>query len=328
MIRLGLIPCLGAALALPACIVTHGLGETAEESGEGSGESSGGTEGDTDPGATSGQPITTTDPSGGIGTSEGTDSDPSAGESTTVTDGETCEGSPEYARWQFSGASLSPLEGIDASFAAILLGECVVTKTSEMDAEWSIWLQCSLEGRIDGDPDVSGEFAPHIQMTGTVPPNEVLDTLGGPVRLKVVLDWWGMGWNAWLVLETLAGAPLLDLVNAEYVDPTQSTWGPEVTERLAGESWHGSLEVSTATPDPICQVSVTDCDDEASMVVMRWSGAQQAIYLPAGHEDVLPTPIPELSVRASVTSAHTFPEPTCTDMALASYALAAWAVSP
>lgn len=325
--RLALIPCLGALVALPACIVTHGLGETAEATG-GSDDASGG-ETNPDPSATSGQSGTTAEPTS-EGTSGGSDETTAGTDDSTTDTGEPgCEQDPDYVLWQPNGTSFSPLAGVDAAFVAILVGECtvgeiVVAEPKTGDPVWSVPLQCSLAGRFDGAL-VEDDFAPVIEMTGSVPPTEVVASIGQDVRLRVVLDWWGMGWNGWVVLERLDGTMVLDLVDAEYLDPTSSTWGEQVLEALAGESWHGALALGVA--DAQCGGPETKCNDEPRAIEVG-SLEETPLLLHPWQEGLVGTGIEELQYRVSVTSASATPMPTCTDQPLASYRVAGWAVEP
>lgn len=333
MTRLGLIPCLGAVLALPACIVTHGLGETAEGT-DGSGDGTGtGTGADTepDPSATSGQPGTT-DPtsssaeSTSVGPATATD-----GETDTATDGETdgtpsCELDPDYVRWQFNGVSFSPLAGIDASFAAILDGDCTVGEITVAVPEvgepvWSVPLQCSLQGRLDGDGEFAGELSPVLEMTGSVDYGEVTQTFGQEVRLKVVLDWWGMGWNGWLVLEhPNTGDQLLDLAEAEHVDPYSSTWARQVGEVFGGP-WRSNLSVDVAEDE--CGGSAGECNDEPRALRMG-IGPDRHLLLHEGQEGIMSDQSGLFLYRASVSSARAIPKATCTDTPLGRYVFALW----
>jgi len=332
MNRFGLIPCLGALLTLPGCIVTYGLGETAEETSDGSGE---GTAADTDsatnpdPSATSGQPGTT-DPSTSVA-EEGTGQvpDPTDDGPDTATDGEpSCEVDPDYVRWQFNGTRFSPLAGIDASFLAILQGSCTVGEIVEAvpevgDPVWSVPLQCSLQGQLDGNAEFAGELAPVLELTGTVHYAEVVSTFiqGSDVQLGVVLDWWGMGWNAWLVLESAnSGDQLLDLVSAEYVDPYSSTWSEQVGNVFGGP-WRSNLSVGVAEDE--CGGSAGECNDEPRALRVG-IGPDSQLLLHEGQEGIMSSEALFLLYRASATSARAIPEPTCTDLPSASYGLAIW----
>ncbi|MCX4241582.1 hypothetical protein [Paraliomyxa miuraensis] len=325
--------CLGAALALPACIVTHDLGETAEDTG-GASEDTGGTEMPPDPSATSGVPTSATsgeadeppDPSVGSDGTDGTDGDPTTGD----TGDPGCEQDPEYARWLFNGQGIAPLQGIDPQFAAILTGPCTVgevveTPGQEGDPTWTIPLQCTLSGRLDADVMFEGDASPVIEMTGTVPAAEVVDSIGDQVWLSVVLEWWGMGWNGWVMLEDGQGAPVLDLFDAEYVDPIDSSWGLEVSDMLGGAPWHKGMGVGTT--DSQCGGPITKCNDEPMAITAGWIEESPLVLHPY-QEGMIGTPFPEQQMRVSVTSAHATPMPTCTDTPLASYAMAAWAVTP
>lgn len=331
MTRLGLIPCLGAVLALPGCIVTYGLGETAEATGDGSGEGSGtGAETDSvpsDPSATSGQPGTT-DPSA---TATGGETDTATDTSTdtsTDTDGEpSCGFDPDYVEWTF-GMTLSPLDGIDASFVAILDGSCtvgeIIVAVPEVgDPTWSVPLQCSMQGQLDGDAEFAGEIATELEMHGSVSYGEVVSTYveGSEVRLKLVLDWWGMGWNGWAVLEDPdSGNQLLDLVSAEYLEPSESTWSEQVSAVFPGP-WRSTLQVGVAEDE--CGGAVGECNDEPR-ALRAGVGPSFELLLHEGQEGTMSSQSGDLLYRTSVTSARATPEPTCTDMPLAAYAFATW----
>lgn len=331
MIRLGLISCFGAALALPGCIVTHDLGETADEGGSGSGEGSAG-ETDPDPSATSGQPGTTDPSDTATGQVPGT-TDPSA----TATDGETetsndtgdvpdCEPDPEHMRWQPNGESFAPLAGIDASFLAILDGDCLIGEISEAvpevgDTVWTIPLQCSAQGQIDADTEFAGEISPVIELHGNVFFGEIAQLSGQDMRLKLVLDWWGMGWNGWLVLESNnTGIVILDLVNAEYVDPIESTWVEQVGNVLPGP-WRSNTSVSVI--DDQCGGAVGKCNDEPRALSLG-IGPDSLLTLHEGQEGTMENAALLMQYRAAVTSARANPMPTCTDTPLGSYAFVTW----
>jgi hypothetical protein len=334
MTRLGLIPCLGAVLALPGCIVNYGLGETAEGTTDGSGEGTGGeTDTDDDPSATSGQPGTTDPSAEGTGqVPEPTDEGPATatdGDTEGDTDGEpSCTLDPDYVRWQFNGESFSPLAGVDASFLALLLGDCTVGEITVAvpevgDPTWSVPLECSLQGQIDGNADFAGELALVLDMTGTVDYGEVVSTFPehADVRLKLALDWWGMGWNGWLVLENVnTGVQLLDLVEAEYVDPYESTWTRQVGEVFSGP-WRNNLSVNVAADQ--CGGAVGECNEQPQSLQVG-IGPDWYLQLHDGQEGTMSNDAVLQQYRASVTSARAIPEPTCTDLPLAAYSSAIW----
>lgn len=332
MIRLGLISCLGATLALPACIVNHDLGETAEEGG-GSGEGSAG-ETDPDPSATSGQPGTTDPTDTATGEVPGT-TDPSAtatdGDTDTSTDTDTgeassCDHDPEYLRWQLDDSGLSALAGIDASFVAILNGDCTVGEMTvsvpeEGDPMATIPLQCSLQGQLDGDASFAGDLSPSLELRGTIDFEEVAQVLGQDVRIKLVLDWWGMGWSGWLVLEhPNTGVQLLDLVHAEYLDPYASTWSRQVGE-VFGAPWRANISVGEVDDD--CALVLGPCN-ELSHALQLGIGPDSQLLLHEVQEGTMSNEDLFLLYRASLTTARENPMPTCTDTPLGSYVLSMW----
>lgn len=335
MNRLGLIPCLGALLTLPGCVVTYGLGETAEETSDGSGE---GTAVDTDTGAsTDPDPSASTDPdptatSGQPGTTD--PSDTATGQvpetsdgSATETDGEPadCEHDPDYAQWLFNGENNTPLAGITPSFVAILDANCMVGEIIEAvpevgDPQWTVPLDCSVWGRIDDDADFAGELSFELLLYSNVG-YELVSSIGDEVRLKLVLDWWGFDWNGWLVLENRnTGHQLLDLVKAEYVDPLESTWGEQVGDVMPGP-WRNTLSVGVAEDE--CGGIVGECGDEPRAVAMG-IGPDYQQRLHAWQEGTMNSEALFLLYRASVTSAIATPVAKCTDLPLASYAFAIW----
>lgn len=331
MVRLGLISCLGATLALPGCIVTYGLGETADE-GSGSGEGSAG-ETDPDPSATSGQPGTTDPSDTASGEVPGT-TDPSEtatdGETDTSTDTDTgeatCEPDAEHIRWVFNGESFAPLAGIDASFVAILEGDCTIGEITEMvpedgDTVWTIPLQCALEGQLDGDAEFTGELSPVIELQGNVFFGEVVQFSGGETHLRLVLDWWGMGWNGWILMQQInTHQDTIDLVNAEYVDPYESTWAEQVGNVL-GDPWRTNLSVGVVEDE--CNGPVGKCGDQPRALSLG-IGPDSQLTLHEGQEGTMSNEALLLLYRASVTAARANPMPTCTDTPLGSYSYVTW----
>lgn len=331
MNRLLLITSMGAVLALPACLLEHDLGETAEDSGSGGGTGTG-PELPPDPSATS-SAVTFPTSGGEEGTDEppdpsgATDPDPPATDS-GVEPG--CEQVPDIVGWGPEASDSEPVVGMEIGEIAILSGECTVGTVIEgtgqgNDPAWTLPLDCMLSGRLDADPMFVGAMSPQLAFHGTVPSSEVLGSFGEQVQLSVVLDFWGFGWNGWVVIESLEGTPLLDLVSAEYLDPTESTWGLEVEERLAGEAWHDELMLGTTEAE--CELPTGTCGSEDVALTVAWGEAEPLLLHP-WQEGTIGTPIPELQIRTSVRKAYVNPQPTCTDTTLSGFGLAAWAVMP
>jgi len=134
-----------------------------------------------------------------------------------------------------------------------------------------------------------------------------------------------MGWNGWLVIADQAGMPLLDLVDAEHVDPTSSSWGVEVDQMLGGQPWHKGMAVGTVPAE--CGGPITECNDEPMAITVDWIDGTPLVLHPY-QEGTIDTPVPGQQMRVSVTSAHAMPMPTCLDQPQASHAMAAWVVTP
>lgn len=308
MRRLGFLPLVSALVALPACIIEHGLGETAEDSGN-SGQSSS---------DTSGGPSTSSDPSG---------DDPTTGEDPPGGGNLLCDPHTDSVIW-VSDLTLTP--GLDPSFLALLDGPCTAGEAILVDAgDYSLWelpLECSLGGRLDDDVDFSGDFSLTILLYGSVPGSELFGSVQGPLQLRMMLDWRGMGWNSWLVLEREEdGAPVLDLTFAEYLDPIDSAWGQEVSDRLGGEPWHGGL--SMVAQETECGGDGTECNDQPMAVSVGW-GAVASLLLQPFQEGTVGTDIEELQIRTSLTESHATPMPACLDHPQGGYHVVSWAVEP
>lgn len=319
MIRLGLISCLGATLALPACIVTHGLGETAEESSDGSGTD--GTDGtsmgtNSDPSATSGQPPDTGSSEGGVATTTGEET----GEAEPG-----CDAAVEHMTWQLGLAPQAPIEGIDVAFGAVLEGDCTVGEMTVMvpedfgDPIARIPLACSLAGWLDGDQAFLGERSPILELTGTIDFEEVAQVLGEDIHVKLALDWWGMGWSGWFVLEhPNTGVALLDLVSAEYLDPTESPLGGQVGE-VFDLPWRPHLTVSTQEDDP-CALTPGSCGEVQRR--LQFGLGRDTLALSERQADLLSDEELFLLYHTSVTWSRDVSEPTCTDTPLGIYVFA------
>jgi hypothetical protein len=324
MKRLGLIPCLGALLALPGCIVTYDLGETAEESSGGSGDGSGSTDGTSvgtnpDPSATSGQPPGTTTFEEGSATATAGESGDETGEAEPG-----CDAAVEHMTWRLGLAPQAPIEGIDVAFGAVLQGDCTVGEMVVMvpedfgDPIARIPLECSLAGWLDGDSTFLGAMSPVLELTGTIDFEEVAQVLGQDLHVKLALDWWGMGWSGWFVLEhPTTGVALLDLVSAEYLDPIDSSLGGQVGEIL-DTPWRPHLTVSTQ--DDPCALTPGQCNEVQRR--LQFGLGRDTLALSERQADTLSDEELFLLYHTSVTWSRDVSEPTCTDTPLGIYVLA------
>lgn len=335
MIRPCTLILLTTTLALPACIIEHGLGETAEDSSGGSGSRDGGSTG-ADPSATSGQLPGSGDSTGSAEVT--TDpTDPTGpgptGDSGTETDGEPgCEPGDLWVQW--AEPFPEPLPGIDATFAAVLSGDCLITEMVNMPGgmgqphSWEIHLDCTLSGRVDSDASITDQpFSPVLMGTSSVPFEQWWDFWGPQVQLRVVLDWWGMGWSRYVVLEADAIRPstlVLDMVSGEYTDPLQGvSWQEEIQDMLGGQPWHGGITMAPLVAE--CDAELGPCGEIPQALEIGWPGFDPSV-LHGGQDDDLIEDMVAIGHHASLGAAEDITQPICTDMPLGDYRVSVWAV--
>lgn len=325
MTRLPSLGLICAALALPACIIDTGLGETAEGDGSGDGSGTDGGTDDPDPSATSGQPPTATSDSSGEG---GVTTDP------TDTEGETegepgCEQGEDWVVW--ADDFFEPLPGIEAS-TAILEGPCTLMGTFSgspdgVSYEWEIYLECTMSGRLDGDPNVVDQLVtPTLRGFSARPLEQWLPFFETDLRLRLMLDWWGMGYNRYAVLHR-GDDVMLDLVSAEYVDPRDGPgWVEELDALLGAEPWHDRIYVGAT--DAECGTAMGKCGEDPRAIELDWEVAGGGIFLHAGQQGAFGTTVEELMYQAWVQAASDISVPMCTDTPLGDYRFTLWAVEP
>ncbi|MCB9714807.1 MAG: hypothetical protein H6712_13150 [Myxococcales bacterium] len=323
---LGLV--FGAAVALPACIIDTGLGETADDGGGVEASGSDGASDSLDPSATSGPPPTAT--SGSSSMTSGETGDPTATDGPeTETDGEPgCEPGDAWVSW--AEDFVEPVPGVEASFAAVLEGPCSLASVFSGSAdgvtfEWEIHLSCTMSGRIDGDAGlVDQDVSPMLRGSSAQPLESWLPFFETDLRLRLVLDWWGMGWNRYAVLHR-GDVLVLDLVSGERVDPRQGPlWVEDIDALLGDEPWHDGIAVGVV--ESTCGSSVGECGESPRAIDLSWEGSGTVLH--AGQQGGFGTAVPELSYDAAVEGASDISEPTCSDTPLGDYRLALWAVEP
>ncbi|MCA9711398.1 MAG: hypothetical protein KDK70_36505 [Myxococcales bacterium] len=309
-----------ATLALPACIIDHGLGETAEagpDEGSGSGSDSTGV----DPSATSGLPNDDT-------TTGATSTDPPM--MTTGSDTDTGEPTcgPGEGAVQWNSDSREALPGIPATFGAVLEGPCTLSSIfgglpgGGQVWQWEIELDCMLSGRIDDDTSIVDQaFSPVLSGTSTIPIDEWMPLLElEPLELRVVLDGWFMGWNRYAVLRR-GSTVALDLVAAEYTDPLQGDrWLDDIESLLEGQPWHDAMTMTPLAGG--CGEEIGECGEVYQNLEIGWSGGTSTV-LHGGQDDVFDTNTGS-SYHAAVTAASEVSPPTCLDTPLGDYRVAVW----
>jgi hypothetical protein len=328
--------CLGAfALLLGGCVVDHDLG--------GSAEGSSGTAADTmDPdggpdggpgGQTSTSGPTSDGSTGAVDTGDATATDTAT--ATATDDGSTgeppfdCEPSPDFVRWTPSDF-VDPIPGVEASFAAVLGGPCtssvLVDKAAEIPT-WSVVLDCTLGGRVDGDP-AAGPFAATVSLdfTSSMDDAAILGSLSTDVDVRIVADWWGMGWDRWVVVSRPDGTVVLDVADAQAPDPEGFTsWDEDLQVLLGGQAWHGDIGVGIE--DTPCEPTDGECGEDSRRLLYTWDGAP-AVDLETGQIGTFGTPVRELAYGVYVESAFAVPTPVCTDTPLGFYRTSMWAIEP
>lgn len=337
MTRLPFLAFATAALALPGCIINHDLGQTAGEDSS-SGGTLGGTTGDSanedgssaDPSATSGQIPTVSSSITASGDDSGSSITATSddGSLPTATTGEReCEEDPRYIAWNQD--SFDALPGIPANFAAVLSGGCQLADASQDPGEGHLWtmeLDCMLSGRIDGDDGiVDQDFVISLGGSSSDPWMSWIEEVDAEnLELRVVLDWWGMGWNRYIVLSDPSGV-LLDLVAAEYEDPTRGGSLVEDAEAmLDGEAWHGSFNVDRV--DTECNFERLFCNGENEALLFESLDGADQVELERNQSTEIATNDPDRVYRAAVVTSFRIPEPGCPDTPTGSYDFALWAL--
>lgn len=327
---------LSASLLLPACVIDHGLGQTDTEVGsDDDGTDTDAQDSGVDPSATSGQLPTATSEDGGPG-----DASASVGSATATSDdggssedggGSDCDPYPEWLQWTNTPGSFDPVVGIDASFSAALGGHCWLLDIQTEDSRTDLTFDCVLSGRIDGDPEVvDQQFSPTFSVTSASPIAQwfpVADATTSGLDVRVVLDHWGMAWSRWAVFEQ-GDDILMDLVDGEYIDPTESTVNPAAIENiLQGEPWHGSLTLGT--DEAYCPVVIgEDCGEQPQALTIAWEQDSPQLYVHAARGGIVFTPVEELMYQVYANSVSAIPRPTCTDTPLGDYRFALHALTP
>jgi hypothetical protein len=313
-----------AAGLTTGCIVNHELGETATEGDDESTSDSpgtGGTSGASNDGGsqsnTSATPTSDTGDSGDTGEDSGTTGDPV-----------DCELSQDFVTW-FPSDFVDPIPGLDASFAAVLQGPCTASYEALDGIDTYVWqvdLSCTLSGRIDGDAALVDQ-AVDMQLTfeSSQPPEAYVGSLTEDMQLRVVADWWGMGWNRWFVLSRLDGTIVLDGIDGEFTDPLSSIWSEDVATMLGGEPWHGGLAVGVGPAE--CGTLDGKCGEEARALDFGW-GDGETTPLHSGQAGNVGTDVQELAYGTYVTSALEIPMPTCSDTPLGDFRMTTWAIEP
>ena len=226
----------------------------------------------------------------------------------------------DFLAWQ---EGLDPLQGVDASFFAALVGPCTVSdRSDEQGPDFAVTttvvLDCTFDGRIDGQTELSGE-AMQITTGFTRMGADIGLQADQDVQVRFVAQWWGMGWDRWLVVESDTGALLVDAVAGEYADPDATT-NAAVAEVFGTDPWHGSFVIGTEESG--CPVS-DECNAVARAMSAAWDGLD-GVTLDGGHTADVPTPLDSAQYRFSVGDARAWPEPACTDLPVADYRAVLW----
>lgn len=331
-------------LAGSGCIIDQKLGETATEGGSESAE--GGTDDPTAGTGTGGSSQSNTSTPGSDGsesdtdTAESSSASASASDSDGGSDGSTgeppvqCEQDAELIQW-LPGGFDEPIAGVSASFGAVLAGDCTLIGWGSGDGgapqtfDAFLELSCTLDGRVDAQELVGEPFELHFDFVSTgIDPSALAIAAADDVQIRLVEDHWGMGWDAWFVIERPDGTLLLDVVQASYASPTEPNLSvtDAVLEMLDGEPWHGDLGAGIVDTD--CDVFEDKCGGVQRAVELGWQGVPQLV-LQAGQTGGIDPNAESAVVRASVWDALDYSgEAVCTDHPLGVYGMAAWLEEP
>jgi hypothetical protein len=334
MQRLRLLPLslvvMGVAGLTAGCVVDHELGETATETGESTGTPA------TDDGSSGGggsQSNTSTPTAGGTdtgGPDTGDDGSSSSGDEGTTGEPVACDPGDDFLRWAPTDF-VEPIPGVVANFAAVLGGTCTVGALIEDPAAriptWRVPLVCTMSGRLDGDANVVDQsLSLSLDFTSAMDPAAYVGSLAGEMELRLVADWWGMGWDRWFVLARPDGTIVFDAIDAQIESPEIAAAFPEeLAEILQGQPWHGDLAVSVASAE--CGDVNPECGGQARALAIGWQDGP-AMPLHEGQQAEIGTTQRELSYGISVSVATAIPRPVCTDTPSGEYGMSAWAIEP
>ncbi len=337
MNRLGSLYWLASAALLPACINVHGLGEIETSTGDDSGSSTGSMTSNGDSASSAGlPPVSTSDASSTSPSSDGSTTASDDTEGTETGEPVDCEPARDFVRWD--GPVSEPLPGLAANSVAILSGACVLGVKNSADASpdipfypdlpligWTLALDCTMSGRIDGDPNVI-DLPVSTALTGntTMNPANWMPFVGGPLELRVFLVHWGMGWDRHVVLWR-EDTVLYDLIDGSYLDPADAdSWQPELQAITGGQPWHGGLQFTPFATE--CPLSVS-CNGEHQGLSIDWGGGPSVEAQPL-QTVYVETAVPRWDYGVSVDSAVDYSRGNCRDTPLGDYRIAIWSNNP
>ncbi len=330
MRNLGLLLLCGAASGLWGCVVDHELGDTDSADGPGTGNGPGGTGSSGDGGS---QSNTSTPP----GTDSGSDdasTDSGSDDGSTTGTSQVCFRDEDFVFMESDG---DPFVGLSANFAVVLGGTCTaaVEAFDTIDTYlWEVDLSCTVSGRIDQDDQVvDAPLELSLHYASFLPSEAFTGSLASTMQLRLVADWWGMGWNRWVVLERADGVIVLDSFDGQIIDPLESSLAEDVAQLLGGDlgegeppaPWHGELVMDLAEAD--CALDVSTCGAEARGLEVGWQSPSVTLDHAKG-TTAIGTTVEELAYGVFAESVIEHVPPTCLDTPAFELSVTAWAIEP
>lgn len=338
MRHLGLLLLCGTVGSLCGCVFDHELGDTEGDADSDDAGTTGGGPGGSDDGGS--QSNTSTPPGTDSGSDDGeTGDDGSSGsdDGTTGGSGVVCESDEDFM-FMTPTDFVDPFPGLEASFAVVLGGTCTpsVEALDTIDTYiWHVDLSCTVSGRIDQDGEVVDaplDFT--LSYESTQPPEAYTGSLDTTMQLRIVADWWGMGWDRWVVLERSDGVIVLDSFDGQIIDPLDSRWADEVAQLLGGDlgkgeppaPWHGDLAIDLAPAE--CVLEMPSCGGEARSFDVGWQTPSVTLEHGRGTNGGIGTTVEELSYGVFARSVIEHVPPICLDTPSFELAFSAWAIEP
>ena len=283
------------------------------------------------------QSNTSTPPGTDSGSEGGSSGDAgSTGDDSTGGGGDICIADDDFLFLSPSDF-VDPFPGLTANFAVVLGGSCT-TSVEALDSVqtylWQVDLDCTLSGRIDADAAIVDQpFVFNLTYESAQPPETFTGSLAASMDLRIVADWWGMGWDRWVVLERPDGVIVLDSFDGQLIDPLDSEYAEEVAQLLGGDlgmgeppaPWHGELAVELAPAD--CTLEMPSCGGEARSFDVGWQTPSTILAHGQGTTGI-GTTVEELAYGVFAQSVIEHVPPVCLDTPAFELAFTAWAIEP
>jgi len=119
---------------------------------------------------------------------------------------------------------------------------------------------------------------------------------------------------------------MLDLVDAERVDPRNGGWLEDIDALLGDEPWHDTLAVGVV--DAECNTASGKCGQSPQGLEIGWQETGRFPVIHGGQQATFGSTVRELFYQTWVSEAQDITMPLCTDQPLGDYRFAIWGMEP